>query len=374
LKFLLSSTEDDRSIEIDSDENDDDDDYSSVASSVDYDPCGESVPSGVTKELEQEFTEVNVSVSEIAETYYAHKLIDERRNRSNSDATTTSQQSGLSRSYDTGEETQQRLDYEITQMDIARMTRNASRHLDVDSILKLPTIMYRKKRRPPPSSQSPASNSIHKQQQQRQDQNEIPPCEQSYHHICTPIREDSSDSGTHGGDGSSIIHVNNANNDEMVVSEDGWSFMMVSGVKAPAARNCLNCDDAVKSTGCLPLADGGEEDTATTASGTDDTCVICLEAFKEGDRLRVLPCNHSFHVGCIDRWLSGSHSHNECFTAGCPTCKKRPSVLLPSSSSSSLEKSVTEIMEAEQDLSDSLPSWAFTNLGSIMAMSPDGFS
>ena len=34
----------------------------------------------------------------------------------------------------------------------------------------------------------------------------------------------------------------------------------------------------------------------------EDTCVICLEHFIDGDRLRVLPCDHSFHVGCIDTY------------------------------------------------------------------------
>merc|ERR1711862_472038 len=35
-----------------------------------------------------------------------------------------------------------RLNYIITQVDISRMARNASRHLDVKSILSLPTIVY----------------------------------------------------------------------------------------------------------------------------------------------------------------------------------------------------------------------------------------
>merc|ERR1712238_561472 len=77
-----------------------------------------------------------------------------------------------------------------------------------------------------------------------------------------------------------------------------------------------------------------EEDEKEDDDDVDvDVCVICLEVFRDGDRLRVLPCDHSFHAGCIDRWLSGSHSYNECFTAGCPTCKK-----LPHSSSSSHKK------------------------------------
>ncbi|KAE8700109.1 RING-H2 finger protein ATL78 [Hibiscus syriacus] len=48
--------------------------------------------------------------------------------------------------------------------------------------------------------------------------------------------------------------------------------------------------------------------------GLDSECVICLSDFKHGDRVLILPiCNHRFHVGCIDKWLS-SHS-------SCPKCR-----------------------------------------------------
>lgn len=42
-------------------------------------------------------------------------------------------------------------------------------------------------------------------------------------------------------------------------------------------------------------------------------CTICMEEFTTGDVLRCLPCLHSYHVPCIDKWLSLSQS--------CPVCK-----------------------------------------------------
>lgn len=46
-------------------------------------------------------------------------------------------------------------------------------------------------------------------------------------------------------------------------------------------------------------------------------CSICLDAFKEGDPISVLPCNHAFHYDCIKPWLGEA---NTC----CPVCKRCP--------------------------------------------------
>jgi hypothetical protein len=41
-------------------------------------------------------------------------------------------------------------------------------------------------------------------------------------------------------------------------------------------------------------------------------CVICMIEFCVGDRVRYLPCMHTYHTDCIDDWLMRS------FT--CPSC------------------------------------------------------
>ena len=45
-----------------------------------------------------------------------------------------------------------------------------------------------------------------------------------------------------------------------------------------------------------------------------ERCAICVDDFKDGDMLRILPCEHAFHRECIDEWLV-NHS------AVCPLCK-----------------------------------------------------
>ena len=68
------------------------------------------------------------------------------------------------------------------------------------------------------------------------------------------------------------------------------------------------------------LAADASESIAPPLAEEHSRCAVCLEQYTVGDRVRHLPCLHSYHQSCIDRWLSAS--------VECPVCREDVNALM----------------------------------------------
>jgi len=161
-------------------------------------------------------------LSSQAEAYYAHQALSS----SAKDLLVAPGEPATGQDY--------RLDYTITQMDVIRMMRNASRHLDVESICQLPVYTYQK------GSQQPPRN------------------------LEREVRSEDKEEGD-------------------------MSWLLVRSEDADGGE---------------VVADG-QHGPSPDKTDDHDVCVICLEHFCPGDRLRVLPC-----VSAFGRFLPVADSEN----------------------------------------------------------------
>lgn len=89
------------------------------------------------------------------------------------------------------------------------------------------------------------------------------------------------------------------------------SFSYCRRVPAPAVNHDGVAEGAAGSTSGQQSGKGGNNGIQEE----DDTCVICLDAYEEGDKITTLPCGHLFHSRCIMLWFSGNNGL-------CPICKR----------------------------------------------------
>lgn len=287
-----------------------------------------------------------------AEAYYAYNSINTQLGTSLSNVMMESKHNNQKKNPPGGSRV---VNYEtITQMDIVQMARIASKRLDVASIFQLPIITYEEKQK--------SEMGLKKDENLEEEDTKQPP--------------------------KTISCFNEP------PQQNQFSWIMVDE-SMPTKDN--NNNNNTRSTRGHRLTTTKEEITEEihldSHSSSNDVCVICLEQFVQGDRLRVLPCHHAFHVKCIDPWLSGSHSFANCYTAGCPTCKKHPvssfgstmldgavehqhcvssnnNITTAKSSSAAVSSSSSRLYNnnnLDESTDGTLPSWAFAQIGVALA-------
>ena len=80
---------------------------------------------------------------------------------------------------------------------------------------------------------------------------------------------------------------------------------------APAAAADADADGNARTVG-TPACKGMLEDT--------DECSLCMDAFAEGEMVKMLRCEHYFHAHCIDDWFA----HQKGKRRTCPVCSGSP--------------------------------------------------
>ncbi|CAK7347790.1 unnamed protein product [Dovyalis caffra] len=64
----------------------------------------------------------------------------------------------------------------------------------------------------------------------------------------------------------------------------------------------------------LPLKSYKKSHGTEDVAQHEQQCHICLVDYEEGDKIRVLPCSHEYHMPCVDKWLKEIHGV-------CPLCR-----------------------------------------------------
>ena len=93
-------------------------------------------------------------------------------------------------------------------------------------------------------------------------------------------------------------------------------------VSSASPRRTENADDDVsvdkreELTEVEKVTSMADETTYWSSADSDaEICPICLDDFEDGADVKVLPCQHFFHVDCINPWLGGQSGR-------CPLCKQ----------------------------------------------------
>ena len=83
-----------------------------------------------------------------------------------------------------------------------------------------------------------------------------------------------------------------------------------------AAGNNMALVDEVLPAMAFDDAKGFLLDGSDSSAGGGHECSICLVEIAPKDKVRLLPCVHVYHQGCIDHWFRKATA-----CPSCPTCK-----------------------------------------------------
>lgn len=222
----------------------------------------------------------------------------------------------------------QRLDYVITQVDVSRMARVASRDLHAEGVHQ-------------PPSKYPADCSLilssHEEEEQDVD---------DFLQRNAPIIEVYFESTVHNIDPDRPRH--GIDNDPCQ-----FSWMMVpSDIK----EDVMTRMSGSHLTGDVPESISICKSIEFVNLKCDDTntfdhCIICQIPFQDGDGVRVLSCQHLFHRGCIDTRQAGI-SRSE--SSGCPVCDEAQ------------VKTMSQQEDSENDFHVEVSPWGLKRLGSLL--------
>jgi len=78
----------------------------------------------------------------------------------------------------------------------------------------------------------------------------------------------------------------------------------------------------------------------TDGGKANEECIICMEELVEGQQVRYLPCLHSYHIDCIDDWLTRKFQ--------CPSCMEPVESGLFTTFTRSIEMSTARLNSVSQ--------------------------
>ena len=92
---------------------------------------------------------------------------------------------------------------------------------------------------------------------------------------------------------------------------DGTSrAIQLSSLLRPARKHLIQH----KIDKCYPAISGQE--------AADGLCTVCMCTIEHNESHRMLRCGHRFHTECVDEWLTGRSTGNDCDTNICPNCRR----------------------------------------------------